>query len=156
MVHINIGSNLGNREANVARAAEILAERLGITDIRRAPLEYSAPWGYESACDYVNLGIAFEAGALTPDAILQACRAAERAISTAPHRHSDGSYADRLVDVDIIAIGDMNITTPSLTIPHPRMHLRAFVLRPMDHIDPSWRHPILGLTPAQLLKKFGE
>ena len=76
----------------------------------------------------------------------------ERSISPAAHRHPDGSYADRMIDIDLIAAGSAVVDSPRLTLPHPRMHLRPFVLRPMDQLEPGWLHPLLGLTPAAMLR----
>lgn len=152
VAHVNIGSNLGDGRANVTRAAEMIAARLGV-DVRRAEPVVSEPWGYTSPNPFVNLGIAFDTD-IEPSALLRILRDIEAAISPAPHRNADGSYADRLIDIDLIAVGDTVADTPELTLPHPRMHLRDFVLRPVAQLDPGWRHPLLGLTAAQLLARL--
>lgn len=74
----------------------------------------------------------------------------ERKVSSGSHRDSEGNYIDREIDIDIIAIDDMVIDTPTLTIPHPRMHLRDFVIIPMLELAPSWTHPILGKSITDL------
>lgn len=152
VAHVNIGSNLGDGRANVTRAAEMIAARLGV-DVRRAEPVVSEPWGYTSPNPFVNLGIAFDTD-IEPSALLRILRDIEAAISPAPHRNADGSYADRLIDIDLIAVGDTVADTPELTLPHPRMHLRDFVLLPVAQLDPGWRHPLLGLTAAQLLARL--
>ncbi len=152
IAHVNIGSNLGDSEALAGRAADLIAGRLG-ADLHRAPIERSLPWGYASDRPYVNLGVAFETD-MEPLPLLRALRSIEREISPAPHRDAAGGYIDRLIDIDLIALGSLVVDTPELTLPHPRMHLRPFVLRPVAYLDPSWRHPLLGLTAAGLLARL--
>ncbi len=151
-VHVNIGSNLGDSHTLVRQAAEAIGRRLGV-EISMAPPEESEPWGFESAHRFVNLGIAFESD-LDPHHLLGILREIEASISTGAHRHPDGTYADRMIDIDLIASGSAVIDTPALTLPHPRMHLRPFVLRPMLVLDPGWIHPLLGLSPAALLSQL--
>lgn len=152
LAHVNIGSNLGDGLANVARAAEMIATRLGV-EVRRAEPVVSEPWGYSSPNPYVNLGIAFDT-AIGPVELLRILRDIEASISPVPHRNADGSYADRLIDIDLIAVGDTVTDTPELTLPHPRMHQRDFVLRPVARLDPEWRHPLFGLTAGELLARL--
>ena len=152
LAHVNIGSNLGDGCANVTRAAELIAERLGVA-VRYANIVVSEPWGYSSPNPFVNLGIAFDTD-IEPPALLRILRDIEAAISPAPHRNPDGSYADRLIDIDLIAVGNTVMDTEELTLPHPRMHLRDFVLRPMARLDPGWRHPAFGLTASELLARL--
>ena len=63
-----------------------------------------------------------------------------------------GAYVDRLVDIDIMAIGDLVIDTPALQVPHPHLAERDFFLRPMMQLAPNWCHPITGLTAAEMLQ----
>lgn len=162
--HVNIGSNLGPGREITSRAADIIAALIGV-EVRRAPVVESEPWGFVSPHRFVNLGIAFDTD-LAPLPLLHLLQDAERTVASeysapssqspdAPsHRNLDGTYADRLVDIDLIALGDTVLDTPELTLPHPRMHLRPFVLRPMLHLDPTWLHPLLRLTPAALLSRL--
>ncbi|MDE5749844.1 MAG: 2-amino-4-hydroxy-6-hydroxymethyldihydropteridine diphosphokinase, partial [Duncaniella sp.] len=108
---------------------------------------------YEPPNPYLNLGVMTEPDTpLDPLDILDRAEEAQRAVSTDPHRSADGSYRDRLIDIDIIAIDAMVLDHPRLTLPHPRMHLRPFVLGPMAELDPAWVHPRIRKTPAQLLE----
>ncbi len=75
----------------------------------------------------------------------------EKSISSASHRDESGNYVDRIIDIDLIAYDDLIIDSEALTLPHPRMHLREFVLRPLALLWPDWRHPILDLTAQELL-----
>lgn len=157
--YINIGSNMGDRHALIELAVACI-ERMGMPVCRSAYIE-SEPWGYESDNLFLNLGLAVDT-AMTPGTLLERLLDIEREINPAPHRRSDGSYSDRAIDVDLIACDVMEgtgvrslvIDTPCLTLPHPRMHLRRFVLVPMAELAPMWRHPLLGLTPAEMLARL--
>ena len=87
---------------------------------------------------------------MEPLEILRLLREVETSINPASHRTASGEYADRVIDIDLIAVDDMVLNTPELTLPHPRMHLRAFVLEPLAELAPAWRHPLLHLTARQL------
>lgn len=157
-VYLNIGSNQGDRRAIVARAvAAVSALSFPVVERSRvsAPVE-SAPWGYDSDSAFLNVGVALDCRIDRPwtvpalHRLLDSLQAIERSIGTMPHRNADGSYRDRLIDIDLIAVDTLVVDTPDLVLPHPRMHLREFVLRPMCEVWPGWRHPLLGLTPAEM------
>lgn len=150
--HVNIGSNLGDSSTLVIEAADAVERALG-TPVARSATVTSPPWGYSSPHPYVNMGISFDTD-LGPCELLDRLLAIERAISPASHRDDTGNYADRLIDIDLIALGDTVIDSPRLTLPHPRMHLRPFVLIPMSQLDPTWRHPVIGLTAAAMLERL--
>lgn len=155
-VHINIGSNRGHRHALIESAVAAISSAFA-SDGRRSDFFDSEPWGYESEHRFLNLGLMLElddSGLPASDFagdVLQRLLAIEREIDPSPHRKPDGSYADRTIDIDLIAIDDIVIKSPSLILPHPRMHLRDFVLHPLAQLAPTWRHPILHLTPLTLL-----
>lgn len=155
-IHINIGSNLGDRRRNIMRAVTALARRLAPCRIMLSSYMESRPWGFESPNAFVNLGILVEKAVPTPlEALAGIIADVEREVGGgAPHRNADGSYRDRPVDVDVIAIGDTVSDSPQLTLPHPRMHLRTFVLEPVAELDPAWRHPATGMTAREMLEKL--
>ena len=157
-IHINIGSNTGDRAAQIERAVAALCERLDPScraEIRLAPIEESEPWGFEAANKFLNLGLMVDMpGDADAFAVLDALQAVEREIADVPHRNSDGSYADRPIDLDLIAVDDRVIDTERLQLPHPRMHLRDFVLRPVAALEPDWRHPLTGMTAGQMLSSL--
>ena len=78
----------------------------------------------------------------------------ERLISDASHRNSDGSYRDRVIDIDIVAIDQLTIDSPTLKVPHPHFTERDFYLIPMCELAPAWRHPRTHLTPSQMLDRL--
>lgn len=148
--HINIGTNLGHREANLRIAARLLSEHVGpVTAI--SPFIESMPWGYDSPHAYLNCGVNVETELDAPS-LVKKLRAIELMIDAdGNHRTATGGYADRVIDLDLIALDSCVCALTEATVPHPRMHLREFVLRPMACVWPGWRHPLLNTTAAQLL-----
>ena len=147
--HINIGSNIGDRHALIERAvASVLALSVGPGRVS-APVE-SEPWGFSSPHPFLNVGVSIMTD-LQPEALLRALLDIQADISDAPHRAPDGSYIDRPLDIDLICMEDTVLDIPGLILPHPRMHLRPFVLLPLAELSPSWLHPLLHLTPSRLL-----
>lgn len=145
-----MGSNLGDRTALTRRAIaaiEPLCDSVRVSD----PVE-SEPWGYDSPNRYLNTGITVET-TLSPRQLLDRLQQIEQTLCHDPHRKPDGSYADRGLDIDIITAechpADREPYTiishdPALTLPHPRMQLRQFVLIPLRQLHPDWIHPLLG------------
>ena len=80
----------------------------------------------------------------------------EKSISAASHRDENGNYIDRQIDIDLIAVDDIVVDSPTLQLPHPRMHLRDFVLTPMMHLNPHWVHPILNQSIIHLHNQLYE
>lgn len=159
-IHINIGSNQGDRAAHIECAVAALCRRLdpsGRALVTLAPLEESEPWGFESDHPFLNLGLMIDMpDAPDPHSLLQMLQETEKEIAVAPHRHADGSYVDRPIDIDLIAVDDLTADTDVLQLPHPCMHLRPFVLRPLAALDPAWRHPLTGKTAAEMLSWLSE
>lgn len=158
-IYLNIGSNRGDRHANINAATAQLHDRYPAARIRRSPWETSPSWGYHSSNPYINIGIAldFPSPSHMPDphALLRAVKDIEQQVHPGDtHRSPDGTYTDRYIDIDIIAIDDLAIDTPELTIPHPRAAARQFVMRPMQFLRPGWRpdlaRPGLKKTIAQM------
>ncbi len=151
--YINIGSNLGDSISLVNRAAELIGELLD-REVRKARPYVSEPWGYESPNRYVNLGIAVDVGEMLPPELLHMLQEVERRIDQSPHRNDDGTYRDRYIDVDLIAVDGMTWEDSELQLPHPRMHLRDFVMVPMAELAPGWKHPLSGLTAVELAMRL--
>ena len=154
IAYINIGSNMGNRKALIEQAVAHI-ELLCNATSNRAPLIESEPWGFESQHPFLNLGIAIETD-IAPEELITQLLNIEKSICSASHRDENGDYIDRMIDIDLIAVDDLVINTPQLQLPHPRMHLRDFVLTPMMHLSPCWLHPILKLTISQLHSQLHE
>lgn len=150
-IHLNIGSNIGHRHSVLERAVAALSELLpGRVEVSE-PVE-TPPWGYESANMYLNIGVMIDTVADLPlQELSDRVFGVQNRISRSPHRDAAGGYCDRVIDIDIIAVDNLVVDTPGLRLPHPRMHLREFVLRPLAALDPSWRHPLLNKTAGQML-----
>lgn len=141
--YLNLGSNLEDREGNLWAADLRISLDVGLVAARSTIVE-SEPWGYESDNAFLNMAIAVEAFGEPLD-VLDALQAIERELNGGrSHRDADGGYLDRLIDIDIMAIDDLVIDTPRLTVPHPHLMCRDFFRLPMAEIAPDWRHPVTG------------
>ena len=131
LVYVGLGANLGEREAALRSALAAIGQLPGTRVTRVSPLYGSAPVD-AGGPDYLN-AVAEVATTLTPEALLQALQAIEQSAGRErPYRN-----APRTLDLDILWFGDQVIDTPTLTVPHPRMAERAFVLRPLADLAPE-------------------
>lgn len=147
--YLNIGSNMGERRDNLYRAVVALTAGTGGSVTSR--IVESEPWGFESDNRFMNIGLWFNSD-LEPQQMLVRIHDIEHRLGSASHRDAQGGYIDRLVDIDIVAIGDLIIDTPTLQVPHPHLSEREFFLKPMMDLAPNWCHPVTGLTAAQMLE----
>lgn len=147
IVYLGLGSNLGDKRKNIEKALALIAERVG--DVRALSGFYETPsWGYISSHTYLNAVARIETP-LRPEDLLFATQDIERE-SGRTEKTIGRAYRDRIIDIDILLYGDLVIQTPLLTIPHPLMHQRAFVLQPLSEISPDLIHPVLGKTIAEI------
>lgn len=149
--YLNVGSNIGNRRDHLYRA--VVALVAGSSGAAVSRIVESEPWGYESDNRFLNVGLVIDSGD-APFAMLDRLHDIERQLGSAAHRDAHGNYVDRLVDIDIVAIDGQIIDLPVLQVPHPRMSQREFFLVPMMELAPCWRHPVTGLTAAQMLQEL--
>ena len=148
---LNIGSNLGNRRHNLSKAVSAIEKEFGYFELSHT-IETEAQ-GFDSPHSFLNIGMLIRTD-LAPLEALHKLQAIERAICPDSHRTPQGGFADRIIDIDIIAIDDMTIDSPELQLPHPRMAERRFVLEPLAEIAPGWRHPASGLTAIEMLERL--
>lgn len=146
IVYLGLGTNIGNRRGNLVKAAALLAERVGDILALSGFME-TEPWGFESENLFLNAAIKMETP-LTPDELLSATQAIEREMGR--EKKSDGSYHDRVIDIDILLYDNRVIEHPGLIVPHPLMQERLFVMAPLAEIAPFERHPLLGQTFMEL------
>lgn len=145
LVYVALGSNLAHPRRQLARAARALARLPGTTLVALSPNYASAPVGTTGAQpDYVN-AVAALATVLPPRALLAHLHAIERR-QRRRRQPSAPRNAARTLDLDLLLYGGRRIATAPLTVPHPRMHQRAFVLRPLLDIAPHARIPGHGLA----------
>ena len=149
--YLGLGTNIGNRKENLTRAVEALSLALGHCAAVSSFME-TAPWGFESENAFLNCAVAFET-ALTPEELLETTERIERELGRTT-KSNGGTYHDRIIDIDILLYGNKTIATPRLTIPHPLMHLRGFVLEPLSEIAPDTVHPTTGKNIRELLNEL--
>ena len=132
MIYLSLGSNLGDKEGNILRAYALIEQRIGHI-VRKSSLHRTAPWGFESSNDFLNSVIAIETS-LTPHELLTETQRIEKEIGRTTKTSANGTYQDRLIDIDILIYNDLIIDEPDLQIPHPLMNQRDFVLNPLKEI----------------------
>ena len=143
-VFLHTGTNLGNKLANLERAVELIGKKIG--SISQASLIYhTKAWGITDQPDFLNQALEVQT-TLNPFELLEAIHYIEQKMG----RKREIKWGERLIDIDILFYSNQIINTEHLTIPHPYLHYRNFVLVPMLEIAPSLEHPILRMTIAEL------
>lgn len=150
MILLALGSNVGARE-KLLRDAQVALEELGIyveheSSVMTTPalLPEGAPPEWDMP--FLNQVLRVQT-ALSPEAVLDAIKRTEQLLG----RQDRGRWGPREIDIDLLAYGDVVMDTPRLVLPHPGIATRDFVLKPLMEIAPTWRHPVTGLTAAEML-----
>lgn len=141
-VLLSLGTNLGDKGVNLRRAIMGLTGVLQVTAVSRT--YQTPPWGLLDQPAYWNLCLAGQTP-LSPHDLLIFAKTLETRLGRQPGRR----WGPRLIDIDILFYDDLCLDTESLTIPHPRLTERAFVLVPLLDIAPRWLHPLTGYTMQQ-------
>lgn len=131
ILYLALGSNMGNRRDILNRAIELINEAVG-TVVRRSSFMETEPWGFRSANLFLNAAVCVQTS-LTPFEALKVTQEIERKLGRTV-KSSPGEYHDRSIDIDILLYDDLHIDTPELSIPHPLMHQRDFVMKPLGEI----------------------
>lgn len=146
-VYLGLGANLGNKEANLRTAIYKLQERIG-KQVSLSSFYETAPWGFESDHSFLNAAIGLETN-LSPIEILHITQEIEKELGRTK-KSVNGSYSDRLIDIDILLYDTLVLQTPELTIPHPLMTERDFVMKPLIEIAGNVIHPTREKTLSEL------
>lgn len=150
------GSNFRGKEQILQRAADYVAERVGEVE-RASQIHYTEAWGFSCEEEFANQALMVGTD-LSADEVLLKTQGIERELGRDRKAESEEKlltgerYASRVVDIDIIFYDDIVVDRCDLKLPHPLMHEREFVLRPMLEVAPAWRHPIIGLTTEEMLE----
>ncbi len=142
-VYLGLGTNLGNRTENIDRAIDGLGALVRIRSV--SPYYETAAWGIEDQPDFLNLCVAGETN-LGPWELLHFVKDLEIEVG----RVATVRWGPRLIDIDILLLGDLVMSEPGLTIPHKGMPDRATVLIPLADIAPEMCHPVTQLTVAEM------
>ena len=150
-VYIGLGSNLGDREATIRAAVDRLRAHPQIKVTAESSLIETAPVGGPAGQPtFLNGAAALETD-LEPDALLDVLKGIERDLGRRPRTR----WGPREIDLDVLLYGDRVIETARLTVPHPRLAQRRFVLAPLSEIAPDARDPVTGRTVREMLAGIG-
>ena len=151
-VYISVGSNLGSKLENCQKGVEALIRSGSTSLIKQSGIYKTDPVGYKDQDWFVNYVIKIETN-LDP---FQLWRELEDIQRKTGRVHNPIRYGPRMLDLDIILYDDMVINSPELIIPHPRMHKRRFVLKPICDIDPQIVHPVIEKDMQYLLDTLND
>lgn len=131
IAYLSLGSNLGDRHATMQSAILLLGKQAGSVDRVSSAIE-TEPWGFKSANKFLNMCVRITT-ILSPEQLLATTKDIELQLGRTT-KSVNGQYHDRPIDIDILTYDDLHINTPSLTLPHPHMHERDFVMIPLREI----------------------
>jgi 2-amino-4-hydroxy-6-hydroxymethyldihydropteridine diphosphokinase len=148
IAYISIGSNLGNRQKNCLRAIEFLEKR-GIIVKKKSSMYETKPWGVKDQPQFINMALEVETE-LEPHELLRTLKDVEKEVG----RGATFKWGPRIIDLDILLFNDLFLREDNLQIPHPLMHERDFVLKPLCEIAPERIHPLLKVSICDLLQEL--
>ena len=150
-VYLGLGTNLGDKEANLDMAMEEIRKRVG--EILSLSAYYiTEPWGFDSKNAFLN-AVCKVSTSLSPLDVLLTTQSIEKDLGRMK-KSVNGQYSDRPIDIDILLYDDIVLDSPNLTIPHPLMHKRTFVMEPLTEIAPELVHPVLHKCMKEILKRM--
>jgi 2-amino-4-hydroxy-6-hydroxymethyldihydropteridine diphosphokinase len=142
-IYLGLGSNLEDKEANLRYATEMLAPEIKVT--KTSKVYETEPMYIEDQPKFLNMVVAATTELLAKE-VFEKIKSIEKEMGE--HEHNE----PRIIDIDLLFYGSEIINTPELTVPHPKIAERQFVLEPMADIAPEFIHPVLNVTIAELLK----
>ncbi len=157
-LYLLIGGNQGNRQQIINNATNLIQQRIGFVAVSSHIYE-TEPWGDfqdPNTQPFLNIALLVHTN-LTPLQALSSALLIEKELGRQridlPSSSNLRTYSSRPIDIDLIFFGNLVINTPTLTLPHPRMHLRRFVLKPLCDIAPDYIHPLFNKTLNTLLSE---
>lgn len=150
---LGLGSNIGDKKNYIHQAIQKIAELEQVIYLQAAHIYESKPHGVTGQDNYYNTVISIRTE-MRPDILLKKLQIIEKKFG----RVRSEQWAPRTIDIDILACEDLLIVTPDLTVPHPRLHEREFVLAPLIELTEDWRHPFLSKNVYEMyadVQKFG-
>lgn len=150
IVYLGLGTNLGDKAANLHAAVHLISGKIGKV-ISLSSFYATAPWGFESENSFLNAAICVETS-LSPLEVLHRTQEIERTLGRT-HKSTGGIYHDRIIDIDLLLYNKEIIQTSELTIPHPLMLQRDFVMNPLVEIASDVVHPVFGKKLSALFFK---
>ena len=133
-LYLSLGTNLGDRQKNLSFALEFIGREVG-TVVSASDIIETEPWGFESSNRFLNMAVKVET-TLQPLEVLHTTQEIERKLGRT-QKSVNREYHDRMIDIDILLYDDLVMNTPELTIPHPLMYQREFVMKPLTQIAPE-------------------
>ena len=147
VVYLSLGSNMGDREGILGLAIEEIGKRIG--NVTKVSNKYETePWGFISENKFLNMALEVKTE-LSPYEISERVHKIEDDLGRTRTNNATG-YEDRVIDIDILMIDNIISEEKDLTLPHPKMHLREFVIFPLCEIAPDIVHPISGVSIEEL------
>lgn len=135
-LYLGIGSNIGNKEENIEKSISLLNKELKTKFIKKSNYYYSKSWGFKGE-DFVNIVIEYETE-IDANELLTICKSIEKQLGREENieynNQNERIYHNRIIDIDILTYSDLEIKTETLTIPHPLMKERDFVMIPLNEI----------------------
>ncbi len=150
-VYLSVGSNMGDRRGQIEEAAEALQKDGKVKDFRMSALIETEPYGNVEQDDFLN-GAIYLKTLYSPEELLRRIHE----IEAAGKRERKIHWGPRTIDLDILLFGNEIVENEDLIIPHREMHLRQFVLEPLQEIAPWVRHPVFGLTVREMFQRIKE
>lgn len=147
-VYLEIGGNQGNRLLNIKKAIHLISEELGEV-YKQSSVYETPPWGFQSEQNFFNQ-ILLVSTSLSATEVLAKTLQIEKSLGRVRAKEQ---YSSRTMDIDILFFNNEIINTKELIVPHPRLHLRRFVLEPMFELNKDFKHPILNKTMEELLNE---